>query len=155
LDDKPDADPVLGPLALIAPSIAFVVTVPLLFVYAAIPAGMALVGAVAVGAPVLSMAHKMGLRGLIVTTILGGAAPAAAVYLVGLLLPLIFHGQVRLNGPDAFLLAIAIGAATGATYATIYDSVDLTPPQVRWRIMTIVLLAVMSPWVAMIARRLG
>lgn len=148
-----DSDRVLAPLALIAPAIALVVTLPFLFVYAAVPALIALAAAVTVGAPVLSAVRKVGLRGLVITAALGAVTAAAVVYLVGKLLPLIYHGQVRLNGSDAFVLAIAIGGASGATYATIYDSVDLSPHQVRWRIMTIVLLAVAAPWVAMLARR--
>jgi hypothetical protein len=148
-----DPDPVLVPLALIAPAIAMIVTLPLLFVYAAVPAILALAGAIAIGAPALLLAKRLGLRGLPATTALGGLTAAAGVYGSSLLIAVFFRGQVQLNTPDTLLLAVVIGAATGATYATIYDSTDRAPVSVRWRILTIVLLAVMAPWVAMIVRR--
>jgi hypothetical protein len=99
------------------------------------------------------LAKRLGLRGLPATTALGGLTAAAGVYGSSLLIAVFFRGQVQLNTPDTLLLAVVIGAATGATYATIYDSTDRAPVSVRWRILTIVLLAVMAPWVAMIVRR--
>lgn len=152
MDDKRETDPVLAPLAIITPAIAIVVSLPFLFLYAAVAGILALAGGVAFGAPVLSLAHKMKLRGLLLTTTLGVLTAAAGVYLVGFALALIYGGRVGVN-PGVLALAVPIGGATGATYATIYDSVNLSPHQVRWRIMTIVLMAVMVPWIAMIARR--
>jgi len=135
-----------------APAIALMVTLPFMFVYAAIPAGIALVGAVVVGAPVLSSARRLGLRGLILTTTLGAVTAGVIVYVVGVAVALFYRAQVQLNS-DTALLAVTIGAATGATYATIYDSVDLSPSKLRWRIMIIVLVAVAVPFVAVAVRK--
>ena len=146
-----DPPPILAPLALIAPAIALIVTLPFLFVYAAIPAGIALVGAVVVGAPALSTARRFGLRGVMLTTILGGITAGVAVYAVVLATALIYHSLVQVN-PDGALIAITIGAATGATYATLYDTGELSPSNVRWRILIIVMLAVTMPWIGMAVR---
>ena len=155
-DPRPqvDPDPILAPLALIAPAIALMVTLPFLLVYAAIAAILALVGAVAIGAPVLSLVRRLGVRGVIKMTTLGAVTAGAAVYLVRLGLGLFYRGgQVQLTS-DVTLLSVVIGAATGATYATIYDS-ELAPTQVRWRIMIIVLVAVMLPWATVVWKGLA
>lgn len=149
MDAKLDPDPVLAPLALIAPAIALMVTLPLLMVYAAIAAGLALAGAVTLGAPVLSLAHRLGFRGFIRTTALGAVTAALGVFVVGIAVSVIFKQQVQLNTRDMLLLGATIGGATGATYATIYDSVNLSPQQVRWRILSIVLVAVTIPFASM------
>jgi hypothetical protein len=146
-----DPPPVLAPLAIIAPAIALIITLPFLFVYAAIPAGIALVGAVVVGAPALSTARRFGLRGVVLTTALGAVTAGVAVYSVVLATALIYRSLVQVN-PDGLLIGITIGAATGATYATLYDSVNLSPTNVRWRILIIVMLAVTMPWVGMAVR---
>jgi hypothetical protein len=123
-----------------------------MFVYAAIAAGIALAGAVVVGAPVLSVARRLGLRGLILTSTLGAATAALTVFAVAAVMALIYGSLIQVN-PDGALLAVTVGAATGATYATIYDSVDLSPTKLRWRIMIIVLVGVMIPFVALAVRK--
>ena len=152
LDIKLDPDPILAPLALIAPAIAIMVTLPLLLAYAAVAAGIALVGAVALGAPVLAAAHRLGFRGFIKTAALGAVTAAIGVFVLGLVVAAVFKQQVQLNTTDSLILASTIGAATGATYATIYDSVNLSPHQVRWRILIIVLVAVTVPFASMVLK---
>ena len=152
IETKLDPDPVLAPLAIMTPAIALMVTLPFMFVYAAIAAGIALVGAVVVGAPVLSSARRLGLRGLILTSALGAVTAGLTVFAVAAVMAMIYGSLVQVN-PDGALLAVTVGAATGATYATIYDSVDLSPTKLRWRIMIIVLVAVMIPFVALAVQK--
>jgi len=103
-------------------------------------------------APVLSVARRLGLRGLILTSTLGAATAALTVFAVAAVMALIYGSLIQVN-PDGALLAVTVGAATGATYATIYDSVDLSPTKLRWRIMIIVLVGVMIPFVALAVRK--
>ena len=128
------------------PAIALMVMLPFSVIYAAIAAGIALVGAVLVGTPVLLLSHRFGFRGLVKTTALGAVTAGLGAFVVSTII-----STVTSNG--LLLLATTIGGATGACYATIYDSVDLSPPQVRWRIMTIVLVAVTIPFAIMTLQR--
>lgn len=147
-DVKLDPDPILVPLALIAPAITVMVTLPLFMAYAAVAAGIALVGAVVLGAPVLALAHRFGFRGLIKTTALGAVTASVGVLAASAVATAI-RFRYRLQVDESSLLAAlaaAIGGGTGAVYATIFDSENLERHQVRWRVLIIVLVALTIPF---------
>jgi hypothetical protein len=138
-----DRDPVLLPLLFIAPAVAFIVTLPILFGWALAAALVALAGAAGIGAPVLALARRVGLRGWVPTVLLGlvtGAAP------VGLwpLLARWWSGAAAggLVNWRVALLAGLVGGASGGVYSIIHDTIDLPPPLARRRVVGTVFLAV-------------
>ena len=137
-DDDELKTPVLWPLVVIAGATAFIVTIPVLMAFSALAAIVAAVGAGAVGAPALSAARNAGLRGIFQTTGFGLLVAALATI------------AVRAMGGDRHLLnfyvvaAAIIGAATGAIYATLFDTDGLSGVRVRYQTMAILSGAVIT-----------
>ena len=143
-----DPDPVLWPLLLITPAVAFMVTLPLLFAWAFVAAAAAGVLAGAAGAPALSAARKLGLRGFVPTLVLGGLVGALSTAIVVAIADAIRHRAV-LSALNAEYVGVAavIGAATGGIYATIHDAFNLPPGGARRRVLLILFIAVVLPFV--------
>lgn len=144
-----DSDPVVVPLLLITPAVAFIVTLPLFFAFALPAALLALAAAVVVGAPVLKVARSLGLRGVAATAALGAACGAVAVYIPAAVIAAAYWRRVGWVDSVFLLSAIAIGGATGGIYATIHDSHHLPPPLARRRMVAMVALAAALPWIGM------
>lgn len=131
--------PVLWPLVVIAAGTGFIVTVPVLMAYSALAAVVAAVGAGAVGAPALFAARTAGLRGLWQTSGLGLIVGAGATLVVRAIAGDMKH---PLNG--YVVMAGIIGAATGAIYATLFDSEGLSGERVRYQTIGILAVAVVT-----------
>ena len=129
--------PVVVPLVLIGGIVTFITTLPLLGVMSAfiwcLPGAIA--GAV-VGAPLFWLARRLGMRGLLLCTLLGAVAGALVVAIGA-----IPNGWAR-PFDAALRIATIIGAATGAIYGTVFDVDNLPPGTVRWRTMLILLVAI-------------
>ena len=144
-EDTSERDPVLAPVAIIAGIVAFIVMLPLVYAYAFVAALVAAAGAVLIGAPALAGARHLGLRGVWATTVLGlmaGPVPLMLVRWVAGIAPQ--HWPLDELGPAA-----VIGAATGAIYATVYDTTNLPPGSVRKRTIAILTIAVLSTFAAL------
>jgi hypothetical protein len=142
-----DRDPVLVPLLVITPAVAFIVTLPLLYAWALLAAVVALAAAAVVGAPVLALARTIGLRGFLPTTVLGCAAGVLPVLLWALLAPL-FGESVRVSqGVPLAVASTVIGGATGGIYSSVHDSIRLAPVAVRRRVLAILVVAALIPMV--------
>ena len=130
----------LAPVAIIAGIVAFIVTLPLVYAYAFVVALVAAAGGVLIGAPALAGARSLGLRGVWATTALGlvtGPVPLALTKWIS--------GVAPDHWPRHELAwAAVIGAATGAIYATVYDTTNLPPGAVRKRTIGIMTLAVLA-----------
>lgn len=135
--------PVLWPLVVIAAGTAFIVSIPVLMAYSALAAVVAALGAGIVGAPALFAARRLGLRGFLATTGLGLIASAGATWIVRAMSGALTN---PLNG--YVVLAGIIGAATGAIYATVFDSEGLSGLRVRYQTIGILAGAVVTLLVA-------
>jgi hypothetical protein len=142
-----DDDPVLVPLLLITPAVAFIVTLPLVYAWALLAAIVSAAAAAVVGAPVLTVARRLGLRGFLPTTALGCAAGAVPILLWALLaLPSGQPFTASQSIPFA-VVSTVIGGATGGIYSSVHDSIRLAPVAVRRRVLAILAAAVLIPMV--------
>jgi len=130
--------PVLWPLVVIAGATAFIVTIPILLWFAALAAIVAALGAAAVGAPALIAARTVGLRGFWQTTGLGLLVAALATITVRAM-----SGDMHLLSAYV-VMATIIGAATGAIYATVFDTDNLSGVRVRYQTIGILAGAVIT-----------
>ena len=112
-------------LAVITTVVAFFVSAPVFGPVGALMAAViAAVSAVAVGMPALALARRFGLRGVVVTTILGGAVGTIPFLLWGAVI-LLWDGPRAWPPPMSFYffegLAWLIGASSGAIHALMED----------------------------------
>jgi hypothetical protein len=143
--DPPDRDPILAPISIISGVVGFIVMLPVMYLYAFVAALVAAAGGVLVGAPALWMVRRIGVRGIVATTALGlvvGPVPLMLVKAVTGVSP------SNWSRPELGFAAV-IGAATGAIYATVYDTVNLPPGAVRMRTMVILTLAVIAAFIVL------
>ena len=143
-----DPDPVLLPLLVITPAVAFIVTLPLLYAWALLAAVVALAAAAVIGAPVLALARKVGLRGFRATTALGCATGALPVLLWALVAPYLGAALSGSQVAPLGVIATVVGGATGGIYSSVHDSTRLAPVAVRRRVLAILGVAALIAIVA-------
>jgi len=149
-----DEDPVWVPLTLISAAVAFIVMTPLILAWAAAAAVIAALAAAGIGAPVLSAARRLGLRGFWLTTALGAVVPGLVFWIAKAVIEALL--SPRQVATAWFWCAMLIGAAAGGIYATVFDQLSMSPRAVRVRVILIVAVAAVLPLVVLTVRsRLG
>ena len=128
--------PAFLPLCLIGGVVTFITLLPFLGMFAFLWTVVGAIAAVLVAGPLFWLTRRLGLRGLLLCTLLGAGAGALAVAIIavpnGWVPP--FRTAVRIGA--------IIGAATGAIYGTVFDVDNLPPGTVRWRTMLILPVAI-------------